>query len=94
MAPWGWVCTAVAVALTLAGLALTLVRPAVAGPSRYERRPAAAVAPSAAPGAATGSPTSTAADGADRADGGVGEPSPLAPVDDWDALTRGEDPSR
>lgn len=98
--PWGVVATAVAVLLALSGVALALAPPAVAGRSRYERP--GTTTPSTGTGTGSGAvPGSTApADAApatpvERSSGATDTAAArAAQVDDWDALTRGEDPTR
>lgn len=76
--PWGWACAAAGALLTAACVALAATRPPERTSSRYER---AAPAGSSAPTAPTTGGSTTAA------------PPQRDAIDDWDALTRGEDPT-
>jgi len=99
--PWGVVATGAAVLLALSGVALALAPPAVAGRSRYERP--VATAPSAGHGHGSGARPEREVPGdvtpssspVERSSGATDTPAArAAQVDDWDALSRGEDPTR
>lgn len=92
--PWGVVATGAAVLLALSGVALALAPPAVAGRSRYERPASSGTSTGTAPGATAEGAVPPSAP-VERSSGATDTPAArAAQVDDWDALTRGEDPTR
>ncbi|GMA31123.1 Trp biosynthesis-associated membrane protein [Litorihabitans aurantiacus] len=92
--PWGWGATGTAVLLAVAAGVLTSAAPAAAGSSRYER-PTRAGATTAESAASAASSTPRGQAPGTRSSGATDTPAArAAQVDDWDALTRGEDPTR